>query len=119
MSERRSLRVMSMSRSSFAYQAKARDCSAIRMRMREIALSRVHYGCERVFVMLRREGWKDNHKRVHRLYKLEGLSLRHCRPRRSRSARRRQPKMVATTPNELWAWTLSVTRCSMDVGSAR
>lgn len=52
--------------------------------------------------MLRREGWKDNHKRVHRLYKLEGLSLRHCRPRRSRSARRRQPKMVATTPNELW-----------------
>lgn len=101
-SERRSLRVMSMSRSSFAYQAKARDCSAIRMRMREIALSRVHYGCERVFVMLRREGWRDNHKRVHRLYKLEGLSLRHCRPRRSRSARRRQPKMVATTPNELW-----------------
>lgn len=91
-----------MSRSSFAYQAKARDCSAIRMRMREIALSRVHYGCERVFVMLRCEGWKDNHKRVHRLYKLEGLSLRHCRPRRSRSARRRQPSMVATIPNELW-----------------
>jgi putative transposase len=52
--------------------------------------------------MPRREGWKDNHKRVHRLYKLEGLSLRHCLPRRSRSARRHQPKMVATTPNKLW-----------------
>lgn len=101
MSERRSLKAMSMSRSSFAFQAKACDCSAIRMRMSEIALCRVHYGCARVFVMLRREGWKDNHKRVHRLYKLEGLSLRHCRPRRSRSARRRQPKRIASMPNEL------------------
>ncbi len=94
--------MMSMSQSSYSYKAKARDCSAVRMRMREIALSRVHYGCERVFVMLRREGWRDNHKRIHRIYKEEGLSLRHCRPRRSRSARRRQPIKVATAPNTLW-----------------
>lgn len=79
--------MMSMSQSSYSYKAKARDCSAVRMRMREIALSRVHYGCERVFVVLRREGWRDNHKRIHRIYKEEGLSLRHFRPRRSRSAR--------------------------------
>jgi putative transposase len=51
--------------------------------------------------MLRREGWRGNHKRVHRIYKEEGLSLRHCRPRRSRSARRRQPIKVATAPNTL------------------
>lgn len=70
--------------------------------MREITQTRVHYGCERVFVVLRREGWRDNHKRVHRIYKEEGLSLRHCRPRRSRSARRRQPIKVATAPNALW-----------------
>jgi len=91
-----------MSRSAFSYKAKARDCSAIRLRMREITQTRVHYGCERVFVVLRREGWRDNHKRVHRIYKEEGLSLRHCRPRRSRSARRRQPIRVATAPNALW-----------------
>lgn len=72
------------------------------MRMREITSSRVHYGCERVFVVLRREGWRDNHKRVHRIYKEEGLSLRHWRPRRSRSARRRQPIKVAVAPNALW-----------------
>ena len=93
---------MTMSYSSYAYIGKARDSSAVRMRMREIALSRVHYGCERVFVVLRREGWRDNHKRIHRIYKEEGLSLRHCRPRRSRSARRRQPIKIATTPNALW-----------------
>jgi putative transposase len=93
---------MSMSRSSYSYQAKARDNSAIRQRMREITQTRIHYGCERVFIMLRREGWRDNHKRVHRLYKLEGLSLRLCRPRRSRSARRRQPIRLATAANTLW-----------------
>jgi len=93
---------MSMSRSSFSYQAKARDCSAIRQRMREITQTRIHYGCERIFVMLRREGWRDNHKRVHRLYKEEGLSLRLCRPRRNRSARRRQPIKRATAANTLW-----------------
>lgn len=91
-----------MSHSSYAYKPKARDCSAVRMRMREIALSRVHYGCERAFVVLRWEGWRDNHKRIHRIYKEEGLSLRHCRPRRSCNARRRQPIKVATAPNALW-----------------
>jgi putative transposase len=91
-----------MSRSSYSYQAKSRDCSAIRQRIREITLTRIHYGCERVFVMLRREGWRDNHKRVHRIYKEEGLSLRLCRPRRSRSARRRQPIKLATAANTLW-----------------
>lgn len=91
-----------MSRSAFSYNAKARDCSAIGQRMREITQTRVRYVCERGFVVLRREGWRDNHKRVHRIYKEEGLSLRHCRPRRSRSARRRQPLKMATAPNALW-----------------
>ncbi|CAH0447794.1 hypothetical protein LMG10661_03867 [Ralstonia syzygii subsp. syzygii] len=34
-------------------------------RIKEIAATRVHYGYRRVHVMLQREGWKDNHKRVH------------------------------------------------------
>jgi putative transposase len=64
--------------------------------------SRFHYGCERVLVMLRREGWRDSHKRVHRIYKEEGLSLRHCRPRCSRSSRRRQPLKVARAYESVW-----------------
>ena len=90
-----------MSYSSYSYKGKARDSPAVRMRMREIAASRGHYGCERVIVVLRREGWHDNQKRIHRIYKKEGLSLRNCRPRRSRSARRRQPIKVAVAPNAL------------------
>uniref|UniRef100_A0A809ECB5 HTH-like domain-containing protein n=1 Tax=Ralstonia solanacearum TaxID=305 RepID=A0A809ECB5_RALSL len=47
----------------------------------------VHYGYRRVHVMLQREGWEDNHKRVYRLYRADGLWLRHKRPKRNKSAR--------------------------------
>lgn len=90
-----------MSRSAFSYMPKARDRSAIRRRMHEITQTRIQYGCERVLVMLLREGWRDNLKRVHRIYKEEGLSLQHCRPLRSGSSRRRHPIKVARAPNTL------------------
>ncbi len=96
-----------MSRSAFSYAPQARDSSAIRRRMHEITQTRIHYGCERVLVMLHQDGWRDNHKRVHRIYKEEGLCLRHCRPRRGRSSRRRQPIKVATAPNTLWGMDLA------------
>ena len=65
-----------MSRSLYRYQSVRQDASALTMRIKEIANTRVHYGYRRVHVMLRREGWQDNVKRVYRLYREEGLSLR-------------------------------------------
>ena len=38
------------------------------------------YGWRRVQAALRQQGWRVNHKRVHRLYRDEGLSLRLKRP---------------------------------------
>ncbi len=73
------------------------------MRIKEIAATRVHYGYRRVHVMLRREGWNDNHKRVYRLYRTEGLSLQHKRPKRNKSARLRQPKHLVRAMNEIWS----------------
>src|SRR6188768_60282 len=46
------------------------------MRIREIAQARPRFGYVRIWIMLRREGWADNKKRVHRLYRLEGLQVR-------------------------------------------
>jgi putative transposase len=44
-----------------------RDQAALRMRIRELAEARVRYGYYRIYILLRREGWKANHKRVYLL----------------------------------------------------
>ena len=73
-SERQVCFALQISRSSFRYRSVAADDSALRLRIREITEARVHYGYRRVHVMLRREGWRDNHKRIYRLYREQGLS---------------------------------------------
>ena len=80
-SQRQVCAVLKMSRSVYGYRSCARDVKPLVSRIKEITATRVHYGYRRVHVLLRREGWKDNHKRVYRLYRNEGLSLRHKRPR--------------------------------------
>jgi putative transposase len=92
-----------MSRTVYVYKSRARDSSMLLMRIREIAATRVHYDYRRVHVMLQREGFKDNHKRVYRLYREEGLSLRLKRPKRNKSARLRQPKHEVTAINQIWS----------------
>lgn len=56
------------------------------MRIRDLAATRMRYGYFRIYILLRREGWLVNHKRVCRLYREDGLSLRLKRPRRNVSA---------------------------------
>ncbi len=80
-----------MSRSVYHYRSVAADQTPLRHRIREIAATRVRYGYKRIHVVLRREGWRINHKRVYRLYKQDGLSLFERRPRRHRSASHRSP----------------------------
>ncbi|WP_396621403.1 IS3 family transposase [Marinobacter sp. W-8] len=101
-SERQACAVLQFSRVSCRYQSVARDSSALSMRIREITLTRLHYGYRRVHVQLQREGWRDNHKRVYRLYRDQGLSLRLKRPRRNKAAKNRQPLQQANHPNHIW-----------------
>jgi putative transposase len=75
----------------------------LRIRIRDLALSRVSYGYRRIQVMLRREGWQVNHKRVYRLYRLEGLAMRPKRHRRHVTGCRRMERVTATHPNECWS----------------
>lgn len=55
-------------RSSHRYEATRDDQAALRTRIRDIADARVRYGYYRIYILLRRAGWKVNHKRVYRLY---------------------------------------------------
>jgi putative transposase len=79
------------------------------MRLRKLAASRVRFGYRRLTVLLRREGWQFNPKRIYRMYTEDGLTVRtKTRKKIARRARVAAPK--ATRPNERW---------SMDFMSAR
>nr|WP_116544951.1 IS3 family transposase [Pontibacter virosus] len=99
----RACKVVRFHRSGWYYRSKARDSSVIRKRMQEIAQVRIRYGFWRIFILLRREGWKDNHMRVHRLYKEEGLNLRSKRPRRNKAAAHRLERPELSTSHECWS----------------
>jgi putative transposase len=100
--ERRACRTLAFHRSTVRYKSKARDQTPIRMRFRELAASRVRYGYRRLHVLLRREGWKVNHKLVWRIYREEGLSIR-LKNRKKKVSRLRVVLPEAKTPNERWS----------------
>jgi putative transposase len=82
---------------------------ALRQRLRELAAVRVRFGYRRLTVLLKREGWPVNAKRIYRLYAEEGLTVR-TKPRKRLASRPRVPLPAPTRPNERW---------SMDFVSAR
>ena len=75
----------------------------MRLRIRDLAQARVSYGYRRIQVLLQREGWQVNHKRVYRLYRLEGLGMRPKRHRRHVTGCRRMERVTAMYPNESWS----------------
>jgi len=102
-SKRKVCRLINLYRSAWYYQAHRREDRPVRDRIKEIAKTRVRYGCWRIFTLLRREGWKDNHKRIHRIYKEEGLNLRSKRPRRSKSAAHRLERPDLNNLYQCWS----------------
>jgi putative transposase len=91
------------SRAGFYRKSRARDQSALRLRIREIAHARPRFGYQRIHVMLRREGWPVNKKRVRRLYRLDGLQLRTRIRRRKHMCLHRGPVPVPSSPHERWS----------------
>ena len=71
------------------------------MRLRELAEARRRFGYRRLQILLEREGWQVNHKRVYRLYVEEKLSLRRKRGRKRSTVR--QPLPVAVAANQVWS----------------
>ena len=97
---RRASRVLQLRLATYFYNARPREDRAVRLRIREIAETRVRYGMPRIHTLLRREGWLINHKKTHRIYCEEGLNLRRKRPRRRVAAAHRVEQPVLTTINE-------------------
>ena len=103
MSERRMCGATGCARSSHRYRSTADPQPELRLRLKEVAAARVRYGYRRLHVLLRREGWPINAKRVSRLYQEEGLSIRPKTPRRRRSTRDRAGRSAIERPHDCWA----------------
>jgi len=101
--QRRACRAVGTARASMRYASVRPPQTALCRRRRELAEVRVHYGYRRMYVLLRREGWTVNHKRVYRMYRAEGLSLRRKKPKRRRAAMKRETPPAVTQANERWA----------------
>lgn len=101
--QRRACRALGVARSSVRYASVKPPREPLRRRLRELAAIRVSYGYRRLYILLRREGWRINRKLVERLYREEGLTLRRKGPKRRRSAVRREAPSMPERANERWA----------------
>ena len=89
--------------STYHYRSRRSGQAELEHRIKEICQTRVRYGYRRVHVLLRREGWHINVKKVHRIYRELGLQLRNKTPKRRVKAKLREDRRNATQPNETWA----------------
>ena len=100
---RRACWALCFDRSTFHYKSRRTDQAAVAKRIREICETRVRSGHRRVHVLLEREGWAINIKKVYRIYKELGMKLRHKTPKRRVKAKLRDDRVEAVGPNEVWA----------------
>ena len=102
LSQRKACAMAGLHRSTLAYRSLSRGGEEVRRRLRELAAERPRYGYRRLHVLLVREGRQVNHKRVHRMYREEGLAV--LRRRRKRVASEvRRPLARAERLNQCWA----------------
>jgi transposase InsO family protein len=100
-SERRACGLVGWWRSSYRYRRRRND-QALRARWRELIERRPGFGYRRLHVLLRREGWPVNRKRVYRIYREEGWAVRR-RKRKARATIPRVPLPAPSRPNQGWS----------------
>jgi putative transposase len=99
-SERRSCRLMMLAVTTHRYRSQRSD-EPLRTKLVELAREKPRFGYRRLQVLLRRQGERVNHKRVHRIYREAGLMIR--RKKRKHCVRVGRPLVVRTAANQEWA----------------
>ena len=105
LSERRACRLVKIHRSVARYKPRREAPTELLTRLRELASERRRYGYRRLAVLLRREGFVVNHKKVYRLYRDEGLAVRRVR-RRKRKKLAGAERVIPSLPesrNQCWS----------------
>jgi putative transposase len=103
-SERHACRAVGISRSTMHYKPKPKpEEKRLREEILKLASEHKRYGCRRVTALLQRK-WRVNRKRVHRIWKEEGLGLRRKRPPRRSYGPKGEVKRKAEYPNHVWSY---------------
>lgn len=101
MSERQACELAGVAVSSYRYRMRRlQSDEALKARLTVLAQQYPRFGSPRLCVLVRREQI-HNHKRVERIYREAGLSLR--RKKRKHLSRQRLPAMIVRAANEEWA----------------
>lgn len=84
------------------YRSRRPDDTALRRRIKELALARRRFGYRRLHFLLGREGVHMNHKRFRRIYREEKLQVKQRRGRK-RAIGTRASMQLPSGPNERWS----------------
>jgi putative transposase len=106
-SERRACRALGVPRSSQRYVGTEREREEeLLLRVRALAREHPRYGYRRIRALLVREGWSINLKRVHRLWRREGLKVPQIQRKRRRlgSSENGCIRHRAERPNHVWSY---------------
>lgn len=125
-SQRRACRTVGINRATARYRPHRKAElvqaeKAVESRLVELAKERPRFGYRRLGVLLRREGFVTNHKRVYRLYKLGDLALRRKGRKRLASVSR-APLVQPVNQQELTKcgrWTSCMIHWLTDASSGR
>jgi putative transposase len=102
LSERRACGLVEITRRSFRRPPSPDRNADLRKRLRTLAEQCRRWGCPRLYRLLRPDGFNVNHKRVERVHRQEGLSLRR-RQKRKRVSHLRVVRPLPTGANQIWA----------------
>ena len=98
-SQQRACGLLQIAVSSCRYQSTRSD-EALRGRLVELARQKPRFGYRRLHILLQASGTRVNHKRVFRVYREAGLTVR--RKARKRLVREGSPRPALTAANQEW-----------------
>jgi putative transposase len=101
-SQRRACRLVGIDPRVHRYRSSRPDDVGLRVRLRELSAERRRFGYRRLHVLLEREGWEVNWKKLYRIYREERLTVRK-RGGRKRALGTRAPMAIPQGPNQRWS----------------
>ena len=100
--ERPVCRWLDVNRKLFHYRSRRRDDEPLKLKLIALAADHRRYGLPRLTVLLRRDGFTDNHKRIGRVYRAANLQVRK-RTKRKLALGRGPVDAPALAPNDRWS----------------